>query len=54
MPDLDPRAVDFARAYQCPDCNARTRLEVDTSGMHHLTVVHDDTCPWLCTREGSE
>ena len=49
MPELDPRAVGFARAYQCPDCNAETRLEADAFGIHHLRVYHDDTCPWLAS-----
>ena len=53
MPDLDPRVVDFARAYECPDCNAHTYLEVDALGVYHLTVFHDDTCPWLYTRVGN-
>ena len=50
MRDLDPRAVCFARAYHCPDCSSTTRLELDAFGVHHLTVVHDDTCPWLAAR----
>lgn len=53
MSELDPRAVCFARAYRCPDCTARTRLDVDAFGVHHLTVIHEDTCPWLSTREAS-
>jgi hypothetical protein len=43
----DTRAVSVATAYQCPDCDSRSRLEVDASGVHHLHVYHDDTCPRL-------
>ena len=53
MPELDPRAVCFARAYRCPRCNASTQLEVDASGVYHLTVMHDDGCPWLSIRKAT-
>jgi len=43
----DTRAVGVATAYQCPDCDSRSRLEVDALGVHHLHVYHDDTCPRL-------
>ena len=48
---LDPRAVRYAHSYGCPDCDSRTRLQVDSLGVHHLTVLHDDTCPWLTQKE---
>ncbi|MFD4957394.1 hypothetical protein [Microbacterium sp. NPDC058389] len=37
---------DFARAYACPDCDADKRLTRDALGIWHLTLIHDDTCPW--------
>lgn len=43
----DAHAVAIAKAYRCPDCDADTRLEVDEHGLHHLHVLHDDTCPRL-------
>ena len=47
MHDLDPRAVTVAFGYRCPDCHSETELEVDAFGVHHLHVLHDDSCPWL-------
>ncbi|GAA1850064.1 hypothetical protein ACFQZV_07275 [Microbacterium koreense] len=51
---LDARAVDAAKAYQCPDCASSTRLQVDEHGVTHLHVFHDDTCPWLTSRGGTK
>lgn len=40
---LDSLAV--AAAYECPDCDADTRLTQDEHGIWHLTIRHDTTCP---------
>lgn len=44
---LDPRVVEYARSYKCPDCDSTQSVEVDEHGIHHLHVYHDDTCPRL-------
>jgi len=31
----------------CDDCNAYSTLARDDLGVYHLTVHHDDRCPWL-------
>lgn len=31
----------------CPDCNAEVTLERDESGVYHITIHHDPTCPML-------
>ena len=33
------------RDYECPDCNADTRLVQQHPGLYVLAVFHDDTCP---------
>lgn len=48
---LDART--FAAAYECPDCDSRTQLEVDSFGFYHLMVLHDESCPWLAKNEGT-
>lgn len=35
----------YADSYECPDCNADTRLEHLAPGVHRLKVMHDETCP---------
>lgn len=29
----------------CPDCDAYTELSRDSTGIWHLSIRHDDTCP---------
>lgn len=36
--------------YECPDCNADTRLVQIAPGVLVLEVAHDDTCPQLAAR----
>ena len=45
---LDPRAVEYARTYQCPDCHSVvSEVTRDEYGVHHATILHDPTCPRL-------
>ena len=37
-------AIDYADAYRCPDCDAKTDLYV-IAGVAALRVSHDETCP---------
>ena len=37
----------------CDDCNAHQKMTHDPhTGIYHLTVHHDATCPWLALHEG--
>jgi len=38
-------ALAYADQYECPDCTSDTALRRDDSGVFHLDVRHDDTCP---------
>jgi hypothetical protein len=45
---LDPRAVEYARSYRCPDCDSVAgEVTRDQHGAHHVTILHDSTCPRL-------
>jgi len=35
----------------CDDCDAFQTVELDRIGVWHITVHHDDWCPWLRARE---
>jgi hypothetical protein len=37
----------FADEFECPDCDSYTDgPELDEYGIWHLTMRHDDGCPW--------
>lgn len=38
----------------CDDCDAYQTVERDQYGIWHLTVHHDDGCPWLAQRTGGK
>ena len=42
--------ADAADRHQCPDCNNDVRLTQVEGNVWILTVLHDETCPWLVTR----
>ncbi|MGM7699437.1 hypothetical protein [Microbacterium sp. A84] len=45
---LDPRAVQYAQTYKCPDCDSIAgEVTRDQYGLHHATILHDSTCPRL-------
>ncbi len=44
-PDIKAIASVVQALTECPDCNSDTRLKPDESGIYHLTVAHDRTCP---------
>lgn len=48
-PSGPPKAVkDFAAHYKCSHCNSRVdRLTRDASGIYHVAISHDDSCPVL-------
>lgn len=50
-----PEQVVDALAYRCPDCNVNVFIEedVDTDGVYHIKVAHDQTCPWLARHEAA-
>lgn len=35
----------------CMDCNSDVLFDRLATGVYHLTVAHDDTCPWYAQRE---
>lgn len=37
----------------CDECDAYQSMSVDTDGICHLTVHHDDWCPWWTTHRGA-
>ncbi len=42
-----PAAVArYAATYRCPDCNSDVTRHSTPGAAHHLTIHHDDTCPW--------
>jgi hypothetical protein len=42
-----PAVQAFAEQARCPDCGSETTgPELDEYGMWHLTMRHDDGCPW--------
>jgi hypothetical protein len=36
----------------CDHCNAYQGPSVDAYGIGHITIHHDDCCPWFQAREG--
>lgn len=48
-----PEQVKEALKIQCPDCrvNVFIREDDEIDGSYHVTVAHDETCPWLAKRE---
>jgi hypothetical protein len=34
----------------CDECDAEQRIEREERGMWHITVAHDDECPFLARR----
>ncbi|GAA2657493.1 hypothetical protein GCM10010307_72290 [Streptomyces vastus] len=48
-PKGPPKAIkDYARNYKCSHCNSRVNgVTRDPSGIYHMNVGHDDTCPVL-------
>lgn len=50
--DLPPAvlAALTGATYECPDCDNDVELRYQ-GGVAHLTVRHDDTCPWLAATE---
>jgi hypothetical protein len=35
----------------CEYCNAEQVPSIDALGVMHITISHDDTCPWLQQQE---
>jgi hypothetical protein len=44
-----PKSIkDFAAQYKCSHCNSRVDgLTRDTTGIYHVAICHDDSCPVL-------
>jgi hypothetical protein len=36
---------------QCQDCISDAIFDRVAPGVYHLTIAHDDTCPWFAQRE---
>jgi hypothetical protein len=47
---ISPQLLDELATYECPDCGNDVEIWLDTLGMLHLNVLHDDTCPSLAAR----
>jgi hypothetical protein len=43
--------LDQLAGYECPDCDNDVEVWLDTLGVFHLNVLHDDTCPSLAARQ---
>ena len=50
IPFLDA-LLDQRVAGGCPDCDAYQRV-TQVDGIYHVSIYHDDTCPFLNAREG--
>ena len=54
LDDLFEQTEDQPTPGGCERCNAYQVLTADpaNAGIYHLTITHDDWCPFLRSREG--